>query len=273
MTDILTFASDVPLRRQLDPQTFTHPAKCHLGLLGWIVARYTKPGDTIGDPMAGVGSLLAVAPERNLILRDVEPRWLDIAGRNAERMRMFGGTVDIAQADARKPWDWRAKHIIFSPPYGCEATRGGAKRGLLSPRTRALVEAGQLGGDWVRLARSTDSGQGASYLFWYGANEGQIGHMTGGRYWQAMTDIYRNAYEALRGGYMVLVIKDHIRDGRRVQTSDETVKLCESLGFELVERHARLVYPLSLWQRLRKERGEPVVETEDVLTFRRRRGA
>jgi len=47
----------------------------------------------------------------------------------------------------------------------------------------------------------------------------------------------------------------------------ETMKLCEGLGFVLVARHQRRVYPLSLWQRRRKEQGLPVVEEEDVLVF------
>jgi hypothetical protein len=94
-----------------------------------------------------------------------------------------------------------------------------------------------------------------------------MGYMTGKRYWAAMRDIYSQAYHALDGGYMVLVLKDHIRDHKRVFTSDMTVALCEELGFRLVARHARRVSPLSLWQRLNKERGEQVVETEDVLVF------
>lgn len=67
---------------------------------------------------------------------------------------------------------------------------------------------------------------------------------------------------------MILVIKDHIRDGMRVQTAEQTVMLCERLGFTLAARHARRVWPLSLWQRRRKERGLPIVEEEDVLVFR-----
>ncbi len=270
--NLLTFGSDIKLRNSLFiRESYQHPAKLHLGLLAWIVERYTEPGDTIGDCMAGVGSLLLAATiQRNVILREVEPKWLDLCQRNAEHIRrtnLFVSSIDIAQGDALVPWNFRAKHLIFSPPYGCQVTRGGARKGILSPKTRQLVAEGKLGGDWVRLATATDNGQGASYLFWYGEAAAQMGHFTGARYWAAMESVYRQAYGALDGGYMVLVLKDHIRDRRRVHTANETVTLCERLGFRLVERHERKVYPLSLWIRLAKERGELVVETEDVLVF------
>lgn len=272
---VLELGSDTGLRnRWMIKESYAHPAKLHLGLLDWIVNRYTEAGDSILDPMAGVGSILyAGTLQRDVFAREIEPRWLEIAHKNAAHIHalsgMFSGHIHVGQADARSPWNVRADHIILSPPYGCEATRGGARKGILSPKTRAMVASGELTGDWVRLAQSTDTGQGASYLFWYGEHDGQIGHFTGGRYWEAMTDIYRNAHEALKTGYMVLIIKDHIRKGAHVRTSDLTVALCERLGFTLVERNYRKVYPLSLWQRLRKERGEPVIELEDILTFRR----
>lgn len=272
---VLDLGSDVGLRKRWFLEaSFQHPAKLHLGLLQWIVERYTSPGDVIADPMAGVGSiLLAAAFQRDVIAREIEPKWLALAHDNAahllRRAGLFVGQASVGQADARAPWGYQADHIIFSPPYGCEATRGGARKGILSPKTRAMVEAGQLGEAWTRLQQRTSTGQAAAYLFWYGQHEAQMGHFTGGRYWQAMTDIYRNAYQALRGGYMVLVIKDHIRKGQHVCVAGQTVRLCEELGFRLQERHYRRVHPLSLWQRRRKERGEPVIELEDVLVFRK----
>jgi hypothetical protein len=109
----------------------------------------------------------------------------------------------------------------------------------------------------------------ASLVFHYGDHPAQLGAFRGKRYWTAMEAVYTQAYAALhRGGTMILVIKDHIRRGVHIQVADQTVALCESLGFVLVERHARLVHPLSLWQRRRKERGELIVEEEDALIFR-----
>lgn len=271
---LLRLGTDVSLRRRYFVEaTFAHPAKLHLGLLEWVLERYTKPGETVADPMAGVGSiLLAATMQRNVIAREIEEKWLATMHENAARVLrscLFTGSIDIKQGDAREPWGYRADHVIFSPPYGCDVAKGVQAKGILSPKTRKLIAEGRLTGDWVRLATHTGSGQAASYLFNYGTHEAQIGHVRGERYWLEMGRVYAQAYTALRGGYMVLVVKDHIARGVRVRVSDETVQLCERVGFRLVERHAREVYPLSLWQRRRKERGLPVVEDEDVLVFQR----
>jgi hypothetical protein len=85
-----------------------------------------------------------------------------------------------------------------------------------------------------------------------------------------MQAVYEQAHEALHpGGKLILILKDHIKDGQRVPTVDLTIALCQGLGFHLAERFQRRVHPLSLWQRRRKEQGLPVVEEEDVLIFRK----
>src|SRR5258708_23554701 len=103
---VLALGSDLALRyRWFCPESFQHPAKLHLGLVEWLVTRYTRPGETIADPMAGIGStLLAAAYERRLIVREIEPPWLEILRQNATHITqhagLFAGHIDIAQADA-----------------------------------------------------------------------------------------------------------------------------------------------------------------------------
>ncbi len=70
--------------------------------------------------------------------------------------------------------------------------------------------------------------------------------------------------------YLILVVKDYIRNGVRVTTAMRTIALCEQVGFLLHARHYRWVWLLSLWQLRRKEAGLPVVEEEDALVFSRR---
>lgn len=141
----------------------------------------------------------------------------------------------------------------------------------MGARSRRTLDRGILSHRWRELIEHQDTHHGAmsAELFWYGQHPDQLGALRGDRYWAAMTDVYTQARMALRpGGCMILVIKDHIRRGIRIRVADQTVALCESLGFVLTERHARLVHPLSLWQRRRKERGELIVEEEDALIFR-----
>lgn len=123
--ELLDLGSDLALRyRYFSRESLAHPAKLHLGLLSWLIDRYTKPGDTIADPMDGMGSTAyAALLQRHVILREIEPKWLAFAHENAaiilREAGMFAGTINIAQADARQPWGLEADHIVFSPPYGC----------------------------------------------------------------------------------------------------------------------------------------------------------
>lgn len=272
-TSSLTFPSDVGVRRRyFSEESFAHPAKLHLGLLQWTIDRYTAPGDTVGDPMAGIGGLLIAAlQERHVILREVEPRWLELAHHNAARVYqaagLLAGRVDIGQGDAREPWTFRADHLIFSPPYGCSAGISPTSHSWLSSTTHERLKTLPHGERWRRFLEAPNTGSAGAMVFHYGTHPGQIGHWRGDRYWEAMQDIYHNAHTALRDGYMVLVIKDHIRKHKRVHVADQTIDLCLRIGFVFQERHARQVQPLSLWQRRRKEQGKPIVEDEDVLVF------
>jgi hypothetical protein len=82
--------------------------------------------------------------------------------------------------------------------------------------------------------------------------------------------IYAQAYTSLHPhGYLILIVKDHIRDGKRVATTATTRAVCTELGFTLCVHHQRHLQNLSLWQRRRKERGEPVIEEEDILVFKK----
>lgn len=133
----LDFGSDLHLRNRFFlPASFAHPAKCHLGFFVWLMERYTAPGDIIGDPMAGIGSsLLASTYQRHVIAREVEAKWLEIMRQNAAHIEaeagLFAGTMDMGQGDARQPWGFTADHLIFSPPYGNEASTMPSARRML----------------------------------------------------------------------------------------------------------------------------------------------
>jgi tRNA G10 N-methylase Trm11 len=272
----LTFAHDRGVRSHFfAPESFGHWAKLHLGLLGWIVERYTVEGDTLLDPMAGTGSLmLAATVGRHVIVRDVEPAYLALLHTNAARFvataGLFDGRITVGQHDAREPWGLTVDHIICSPPYGNEVRTPGVR---FQQRDR-MEKLAYTSRRWRSLLRKQQAGSLASYFARYQSEHpANIGNWRGERYWAAITAIYGQAHVALRpDGYMILVLKDHISHGRRVHTADETVALCEGLGFVLVERHERLIHPLSLWQRRRQERGEQIVEREDVLAFKKGEG-
>ena len=109
MTETIRFRSDTRLRKQLMvPEAMAHPAKGHLGMWQECILRYSKEGDTILDPMAGVGStLLAVLMGRNVVTVELEQWMVDIMMKSWEKMRMHPmlgcemGNVIILQGDAR----------------------------------------------------------------------------------------------------------------------------------------------------------------------------
>jgi hypothetical protein len=277
---LLELGSDRALRRRLfDPASIAHPAKLHLGLAQWLIDRYTAPGDIIADGMGGIGSaLIAALQQRHVILREIEPCWLSLAQKNADRISqqggMFAGQIAVSAGDAREPWGVTCDHILMSPPYGCDMPyHGGDIQAYIAQRTARLKDAPH-GKRWAQLLAAAAQQRGAVgfELFDYGKQPGQIGRFTGARYYAAMAAIYRQAHQALRpGGLLILVLKDHIRDGQRVPTADQTAALCATLGFTLVQRHQRHIAQPSLWQRRRKEQGLPIVEEEDVLVFERTR--
>jgi len=270
---LLDFGSDLHLRlRWFNAESFGHPAKLHLGLLHWLVEKYTRPGDAIADPMCGIGSILYAATlQRSVIAREIEPHWLEIAYRNAAHITHAGGLfvapMSLCQHNAREPWGYEADHIIFSPPYANAAgTTPNQRKSLPYRLSRVQIP---LSERWQRFHAKPTQGAMGAINFFYGSHQAQIGHLRGDRYWAAMSDIYQQAHTSLRSGYLILVVKDHIYRGSRIKTSDLTAALCEHIGFTLYDHRQRRVFPLSLWQRRRKEQGLPVVEEEDVLVFRK----
>jgi DNA modification methylase len=122
----------------------------------------------------------------------------------------------------------------------------------------------------------------------YGNSDGQIGRAAGETYWAAMKKCYASMFEALRpGGYAAIVVKDYVRNKKRVPLCDDTMRLLEYVGFEPVERiHAMLVEETrhddlfegevvkkkerkSFFRRLQEQKGSPRIDYEEVLFVRK----
>ena len=117
---------DGNLRRQLfAPEAMIHPAKGHIGLWWEIIERHTLPGQTILDPMAGVGTtMLAALLGRNVVCVEMESHFVAPMRASWEKMRQHGpmlghtlGRVAIIQGDARcLPLD-QVEAVVTSPPW------------------------------------------------------------------------------------------------------------------------------------------------------------
>jgi hypothetical protein len=147
----------------------------------------------------------------------------------------------------------------------------GSRRSIFQRRLQRLEQIGEYSERWQQLMSQHEaSGAIGAELFHYGEADAQIGHLRGAAYWNAMKPIYLNSFEALApGGLLIIIIKDHIRNFRRVCVVDETAAYCERIGFQLVARHQRVLDQMSLWTRRRRERGLEVVAEEEVLVLMR----
>jgi hypothetical protein len=109
--------------------SITHPAKMLPTIARYAIHTYTKPGDLVADPMAGIGTTIVEAMHlgRHGIGVEYEPRWADLAAANIHLAEAQGatGTGQILTGDSRRlpailPQELhgRIALVVTSPPYG-----------------------------------------------------------------------------------------------------------------------------------------------------------
>lgn len=268
MTEQWHFQSDLGIRRRLfHPEVFSHPAKLNLRLLQKLIDLYTEPGETILDPMAGTGSLLiAATQQRNVILRDLMPEYVEMINRSLPSIRyhagLFVGLIDVGTGDARTLEVPYFDHIITSPPYGFETGNG------ISNRRRAELLSQSVHG--VRWKRYIEAPNHASFAagFRYAGGQANAGNKSGRNYWRDMEAIYCRLVDLLPPeGKLILILKNHYRRGKLIDVTGQTITVVESMGLKIATRHGRYIDNPSLWQRRRREAGLPIVDVEDILVF------
>ena len=287
-------------------ESYQHPAKGHLGLWWEILERYTREGETILDPMAGVGAtMLGALMGRNVICVEMESHFVSPMLASWEKMRqspMLGhslGQVVILRGDARCLPIGRADAVITSPPFQdqlaahdprwFEAHRsefgGGAIPGSSYTRPSAQVDAAifsppyadnDLQGGETKVWAEKFGTQ--SHNHGYNNNQGEnIGNLRGPAYWEAMRQVYAECHRVLKpGGLMVLVVKGFVRAGFYQDLPLLTRQLCETLGFRFVETWRRELWSLSFWRILQQRRDPAAFDSrlrfEEVLVLERSHG-
>lgn len=99
-----------------------------------------------------------------------------------------------------------------------------------------------------------------------------IGTLKGETYLSEMLQVYRECFKVLNtNGKMMLVVKNFIRDQKVVRLDLETIKLCEAVGFKLIDQWYFKLPTRSFWKILyhRKYPDLPKIEYEDVLIFQK----
>ena len=215
-----------------------HQAKLEMRTLKWLIQRYTKPGDTILDPMSGTGSLhIGAFMGRNTVTVEIEAEFARLQHQNIEHMHDLWrnnkfytsemaefenwdytgpGTTRVIHGDARAvlPLETPVDAVIFSPPYGSL---------------------------WVQPKSKSQIAKEKNYNVGYGDNPQNVGNLSNyTSYLAAMEIIYRKCYESLRpGGILVTVVKDYVKGGKRVYCSMDNVQRLVRVGFRIHEWNFR----------------------------------
>ncbi|QSB06507.1 hypothetical protein JQS30_06280 [Natronoglycomyces albus] len=109
-----------------------HPPKMWPHIAAEAIARYSKPGQIVLDPMCGIGTTLveAIRLGRDTVGIDCEPRWARIAAANVRRAlsdapkrcgQVFRGDATDLVATLRGRAVIPVDMVLTSPPYGAFA--------------------------------------------------------------------------------------------------------------------------------------------------------
>lgn len=138
--------------------------------------------------------------------------------------------------------------VITSPPY---------------EKTESMQDK-----EWFKEHREEFGGGGIPGE--YAPSDDNIGNLKGETYLKAMHKVYQECHNVLKGhGLMVLVVKNFIRDRQVIRLDLDTIKLCESVGFTLLDRWYFELPTKSFWKILyhRKYPDVHEVKYEDILIF------
>jgi len=223
------FSSIAQRQFNYTPESMKHPAKMPPELARELILAYSKKGDTILDPMAGIGTTIieSILLGRNAVGVEYEQKFKEIIDKNIDltvknngksvAKRKLGKAI-VIKGDARSLCSLMKEKIdsgVFSPPY----------------------------------SETFDSKRNTSSGLVYSKDPQNIGNKDGQTYLSEMKKVYGECYKALKpGGFMVLVTKNFRRGGREINLLSDTIKLCEIVGFELYQIAYHKLNGASFWQ-------------------------
>ncbi len=290
------------------PESNRHPAKMLPEIARRVIEFYSEPGQTVLDPMCGIGTTLveAIHQDRLALGLELEARWAELASGNVKRARVQGATgqARVLTGDARRlghgvlnQYTGRVSLILTSPPYG-DTTLGDPRGGKGTAIARACEGRRVTAADRVhaatamRAGRYGDSGPCLARLSYGDVQEAtadDAGQSTGESYLCAMASIYAACARMLTpGGFLIVVTKNLRARGTLRNLAGDTIALCQHVGLDYWQhviallagigiREGELRARPSFWQLLHARNalaaGErtQLVCHEDVLVFRKPR--
>jgi hypothetical protein len=227
-------------------EVFTHPAKANLYMVDALISYTSVKGQTIMDITAGTGSiLLGTTSGRRVICIELQKQyaeWIQMSYDNMIAAHQPAMAPVILQGMCQAFLPIPCDSIIFSPPYAGGLNRTG---GILS-----------------REAIGNQVGQ-------YSYEEGNLGHLNDFMFGQEMRKIYTLCFESLRsGGYLSIIIKDRMKQGKRIDLGIQALRAMRQAGFELDSWHT-WTPPGLMFLKIHKSRGTRVEEDEHIIIVRK----
>jgi len=163
--------------------------------------------------------------------------------------------------------------VITSPPYESAGTKADENPANYIRRDQERYELMKARG--IRRPKQSPGR--------YSGSRENIGNQNAETYWAAMDVVYRECWKILKpAGWMAVVVKDFVRNKKRVPLCDNTVKLLEHIGFKVHYRaRAWLTEDLgtpdvfigktkskerkSFFRRLAEQKGSPRIDFEEVI--------
>lgn len=254
-----------------------HPAKMWPQIAATAIARYSAPGDTVLDPMCGVGTSLieAIQQGRNAYGVDLEPEWVELARANIEAAMaahpgswgevLQGDAADLARLLGGKRLRTPVDMVLTSPPYGA-VTHG-------QPDTSRVT-----GGKIRNRAHRYSAGK---------AKPESLATSSASKLQAGLEAVFAGCALALKpGGYAVVTARPFTEAGQLVDFPSAVIRAGIGAGLELAERRvallgrwdgARLSPSATFFHLLNVRRTRAAGRTvfarahEDVLVFRRPR--
>jgi tRNA1(Val) A37 N6-methylase TrmN6 len=215
-------------RTRYRPASMAHPGKMLPSIARYLIATYTRPGDIVLDPMAGIATTLVEAMHlgRHGVGVEYEARWADLAAANLHHASTQGApgsgqmyTGDSRQLPALLPTalHGRIALVITSPPYG--------------PSTHGHVRTPGPRRGKVRKVHHR-----------YGNDRGNLAHQTHDDLAAGFTTILTGCAALLSpGGHVAVTARPYRRHGELVDIPGMVEAAGANAGLRLIDRCAALI--------------------------------
>lgn len=245
---LIVFPSDRKRRQELMHQRIEHPATNNIYMIEAVVEYLTQPGDMVLDPMLGGGSTMVAANSgRKVVGIELNNYFYESLIANSLHIP---GDIRILKGDCREvlgSWPDVFNLVIFSPPYS-NTTAANTGAAMFDSNQRAIAKgiSAFAEADSHNLGQMTD--------FWFSV---------------AMKDVLKRCFQVTKpDGYMVIIIKDRMKAGIRVELGKRQIRMAYDAGYKVHELYKRF-HIGAIHGRRNLARGIAQVTDEHILMFRK----